>query len=69
MIKGTIDGRRDLSGGRKSSDVITAEQSMAGKFFRSVCYSADGEFMIGGGRSPICASTSCVGSRWCASSR
>lgn len=51
MVKGTIDGRRDLCGGRKSTDEFTADHNMEGKFFRSVCYSTDGEYVIGGGRS------------------
>ena len=51
MVKGSIDGRRDLCGGRKSTDEFTAAHSMAGKFFRSICYSTDGEFVIGGGQS------------------
>ena len=42
-MKGTIDGRRDLCGGRRSTDDFTAAHNMEGKFFRSVCYSTDGE--------------------------
>ncbi len=50
-MKGTIDGRRDLCGGRRSTDDFTAAHNMEGKFFRSVCYSTDGDYVIGGGRS------------------
>lgn len=48
---GTIDGRRDLSGGRRSTDVFTAQHNMQGKYFKSVCYSADGDYMIAAGQS------------------
>jgi periodic tryptophan protein 2 len=47
----TIDGRRDIRGGRKSTDVRTAKSSAAGKCFTSMCYTADGECVIAGGRS------------------
>lgn len=50
-MKGTIDGRRDLSGGRRSTDEFTAQHNMQGKYFRSVCYSPDGDFMIASGHS------------------
>lgn len=50
-MKGSIDGRRDLCGGRKSTDDFTAKHNAAGKFFRSVCYSADGEYVLAGGKS------------------
>ena len=50
-VLGSIDGRRDLSGGRRSSDEFTAQHNMQGKYFKSVCYSADGEFMIAAGQS------------------
>ena len=48
---GSIDGRRDLSGGRRSTDEFTAQHNMQGKYFKSVCYSADGEFLIAAGQS------------------
>ncbi|KAK9760543.1 U3 snoRNP protein [Basidiobolus ranarum] len=47
----TIEGRRDISGGRKSADKISAENSSAGKAFNSICYTADGSCIIGGGNS------------------
>ncbi|KAK3832335.1 MAG: WD40 repeat-like protein [Linnemannia gamsii] len=46
-----IDGRRDISGGRKAEDKITAENSTSGKHFNSLCYTADGSCIIGGGNS------------------
>ena len=50
-MKGTIDGRRDLRGGRKSTDIFTAEHNMQGKYFRSISYSEDGEFVLAAGMS------------------
>jgi periodic tryptophan protein 2 len=39
------------SGGRKSTDVITADTSSRSKFFNAVTYSADGACILAGGRS------------------
>ncbi|KAG0301506.1 hypothetical protein BGZ98_008287 [Dissophora globulifera] len=46
-----IDGRRDISGGRKATDKISADNSTSGKHFNSLCYTADGTCIIGGGNS------------------
>ncbi|EPY54274.1 U3 snoRNP-associated protein Utp1 [Schizosaccharomyces cryophilus OY26] len=46
-----IDGRKDLSGGRKSTDAQTAENSSGNKTFTSVCYSADGSCVLTAGTS------------------
>ncbi|KAF9971759.1 hypothetical protein BGZ73_005212 [Actinomortierella ambigua] len=48
---GVIDGRRDISGGRKATDKISAENNSSGKHFNSLCYTADGTCIIGGGNS------------------
>ncbi|KAG0237251.1 hypothetical protein BGW42_001518 [Actinomortierella wolfii] len=48
---GVIDGRRDISGGRKAADKISAENNSSGKHFNSLCYTADGTCIIGGGNS------------------
>ncbi|XP_066517499.1 PWP2 small subunit processome component [Hoplias malabaricus] len=48
---GSIVGRHDLQMGRKETEKITAKQSAKGKSFTSLCYSADGEYMLAGGRS------------------
>ncbi|KAI4882063.1 hypothetical protein NFI96_028322 [Prochilodus magdalenae] len=48
---GSIIGRHDLQMGRKETEKITAKQSAKGKAFTSLCYSADGESMLAGGRS------------------
>ncbi|KAJ3289898.1 hypothetical protein HK104_007150 [Borealophlyctis nickersoniae] len=48
---GTIEGRKDIGGGRKSTDRTTAANSAAGKHFTSICYTADGSAVIAGGSS------------------
>jgi periodic tryptophan protein 2 len=48
---GVIDGRRDIAGGRKSNDRRTAENSLSGKNFESICYTVDGSCIIAGGNS------------------
>ena len=45
----TIEGRKDLQGGRKVADRMTAKHSDASKCFTSVCYSADGSCLLAGG--------------------
>ncbi|GAX22659.1 periodic tryptophan protein 2 [Fistulifera solaris] len=50
-LKYEIDGRRDISGGRKMNDRMTADNNAAGRYFTSVCYSADGSFILAGGNS------------------
>ncbi|CAG8482711.1 6342_t:CDS:2 [Diversispora eburnea] len=46
-----IEGRKDISGGRKIDDRRTAANSSSGKSFNSLCYSADGSCIIAGGNS------------------
>ncbi|KAH9941703.1 WD40 repeat-like protein [Epithele typhae] len=46
-----IDGRRDISGGRKADDRMTAANSASGKAFNSLAYTADGNCVIAGGNS------------------
>uniref|UniRef100_A0AAV1TXW6 Small-subunit processome Utp12 domain-containing protein n=1 Tax=Peronospora matthiolae TaxID=2874970 RepID=A0AAV1TXW6_9STRA len=48
---GTIDGKRDIAGGRKDGDHITSANNQLTKYFTSVCYSADGSLLLAGGRS------------------
>lgn len=48
---GSITGRHDLQMGRKESEKITAKQSAKGKSFTTLCYSADGESILTGGKS------------------
>ncbi|KAJ3670982.1 hypothetical protein LUZ60_008408 [Juncus effusus] len=49
LLTGTIEGRRDIAGGRLMTDRRTAESSGMGKYFTSLCYSADGEWILAGG--------------------
>jgi len=46
-----IDGRRDIAGGRKLNDRMTANNNAASRYFTSVCYSADGSCVLAGGNS------------------
>ncbi|XP_075234743.1 periodic tryptophan protein 2 homolog [Lycorma delicatula] len=48
---GSIEGRNDLGSGRSDTDLITAKKSLAGKAFTTVCYSADGNYILAGGQS------------------
>lgn len=51
QLMGTIEGRRDIAGGRLMSDRRTAANSSSGKCFTSICYSADGSYILAGGTS------------------
>ncbi|KAJ1525853.1 hypothetical protein ONE63_009048 [Megalurothrips usitatus] len=46
-----IEGRNDLGSGRSDTDLVTAKQTLKGKAFNSLCYSADGENILAGGQS------------------
>jgi periodic tryptophan protein 2 len=50
-LAGTIEGRRDASGGRRVDDVRTAASSAHSKCFSALAYTADGECVLAGGRS------------------
>ena len=50
-LQGTIHGRRDIAGGRLTSDRRTAENTSSGRAFNSLSYSADGSFLLAGGSS------------------
>ncbi|RPB26948.1 WD40 repeat-like protein [Terfezia boudieri ATCC MYA-4762] len=49
--KGIIDGKRDISGGRKISDLRTAANNAATKHFTTITYSADGTCVLAAGNS------------------
>ncbi|CAM8882854.1 unnamed protein product [Rhodiola kirilowii] len=51
MLMYTIEGRRDISGGRLMTDRRSSANSSSGKCFTSLCYSADGSYILAGGRS------------------
>ncbi|KAG9220133.1 hypothetical protein CCMSSC00406_0007172 [Pleurotus cornucopiae] len=46
-----IEGRKDISGGRKADDRVSAANSTSGKSFNSLAYSADGRCVLAGGNS------------------
>lgn len=48
---GTIEARRDITGGRSVWDRRTALNSTANKAFTSICYTADGQCLLAGGAS------------------
>ncbi|CAG8453180.1 5860_t:CDS:2 [Paraglomus brasilianum] len=48
---GTVEGRKDISGGRKVGDRTTAANSTSGKAFNSLSYTADGSCILAGGNS------------------
>jgi hypothetical protein len=51
VLVGTIEGRRDIAGGRLVTDRQTAASSAAGKCFYTLAYSADGAYLVAGGNS------------------
>lgn len=51
QIKSVIEGRRDISGGRKADDAQTAANNAASKYFNSVAWTADGRCVLAGGAS------------------
>lgn len=46
-----IEGRKDISGGRKAEDRVTAANNSSGKSFNSIAYTADGAALLAGGNS------------------
>lgn len=51
QITSVIEGRRDISGGRRVNDRLTAANNAASKYFNSVAYTADGACILAGGSS------------------
>ena len=47
----TIEGRKDIAGGRLLGSARTAKSSDANKYFTTLCYTADGECILAGGKS------------------
>jgi len=47
----TIQGRKDIAGGRKADDRVSAANSTSGKAFNSLTYTADGRCLLAGGNS------------------
>jgi periodic tryptophan protein 2 len=50
-LKFEIDGRSDIAGGRKLNDRMTSNNNAGSRYFTSICYSADGTFLLAGGNS------------------
>jgi periodic tryptophan protein 2 len=48
---GVIEGRKDVSGGRKADDRMAAANNSSGKSYNSLVYTADGQCIIAGGNS------------------
>ncbi|XP_014251335.1 periodic tryptophan protein 2 homolog [Cimex lectularius] len=48
---GFIEGKMDIHSGRADTDLITAKKSQQGKSFTTLCYSADGKYILTGGQS------------------
>ena len=48
-LQGSIEGRRDLAGGRLSSDRRALGNSTSGQCFTSLAFSAYGAFLLAGG--------------------
>lgn len=46
-----IEGRKDVSGGRKADDRVSAANSTSGKAYNSLAYTADGQCILAGGNS------------------
>ncbi|CAL9121996.1 unnamed protein product [Musa textilis] len=51
LLMYTIEGRRDIAGGRLMTDRRSASNSSSGKYFTTLCYSADGSYIFAGGNS------------------
>jgi len=51
QIRGVIDCKRDLAGGRGENDKVMAKNAAGNKYFKSICYSADGNYILAGGNS------------------
>ncbi|EEF44743.1 periodic tryptophan protein 2 [Ricinus communis] len=51
LLMYTIEGRRDIAGGRLMTDRRSAANSTTGKYFTTLCYSADGSCILAGGSS------------------
>lgn len=46
-----IEGRKDVSGGRKADDRMAASNNSSGKSYNSLAYTADGQCLLAGGNS------------------
>ena len=51
LLQGTIEGRRDIAGGRLARDRRAAGNSTSGQCFTTLAFSADGAWILAGGAS------------------
>jgi periodic tryptophan protein 2 len=51
--EGSIESRSNLEVGRRSTDKVTAQTLSAGAHFTCLCYTADGQNILAGGRSKV----------------
>jgi periodic tryptophan protein 2 len=51
QLKGMIEGKRDIMGGRRVTDARAAENATHNTAFTSLCYSSDGACILAGGNS------------------
>lgn len=51
LLMYSIEGSRDIAGGRLMTDRRSASNSSSGKCFTTLCYSADGSYILAGGSS------------------
>ncbi|XP_053658215.1 periodic tryptophan protein 2 homolog [Anopheles marshallii] len=47
----SIEGRKDMEGSISKTDIVSAKKNLMGRTFTSICYSADGECLLAGGKS------------------
>ena len=47
-MQGTIEGRRDIAGGRRTTDRRAAGNSTSGQCFTSLAFNADGSWLLAG---------------------
>jgi hypothetical protein len=55
VLQGTIEGRRDIAGGRLASDRRAAGNRTSGQCFTSLAFSADGSMLLAAGASKCVA--------------
>ncbi len=48
---GVIDCKRDLDGGRLENQKTSTKNATFNKYYKTLCYSADGEYILAGGNS------------------
>ena len=58
--RNSIEGRHDLGYGRRETDKISGKKIGQSKAFKTICYSADGGFLLAAGDSAFICIYSCV---------